>query len=122
MGQSIGRLNGKDSDDNSKDFTVQNPSPGKENKPLSGGDENIPATSKTYSDKIRINEIYPYPNVGEEEFIELYNDSNSGEDLFGWSLHDASKTGEYDFKDHRIIGSNDFIVLHKSDFGFALNN
>ena len=123
-GQSIGRIGGQDTDDNSQDFTVQDPTPGKENKnPPVGGEEKIPDAPKEYSDKIQLNELYPYPNVGEEEFIELYNSGSSDQDLFGYTLHDASKTGEYDFKDHQTIHSRDFLVLYgKKDFSFALNN
>ena len=45
--------------------------------------------TKEYSDKIRINEIFPKPISGEKEFIELYN-SGEKEDLSGWRLEDRS--------------------------------
>ena len=129
-GESIGRLNAKDSEDNSQDFTAQNSSPGKENKETEKNpptkdddtrDEEI-SSNNIYSNKIQITELLPYPNDGEQEFIELYNSGKEDIDLFDWTLHDASKTGEYRFLDHAIIGAKKFLVLMKNVFCFALNN
>jgi hypothetical protein len=78
--------------------------------------------SKTYSDDILISELYPYPNTGEDEFIELYNPSDEDIDLENWILHDASKTGKYVFPSGEKIQKNSYLVIHKSDFKFALNN
>jgi hypothetical protein len=74
-----------------------------------------------YSDKIQLNEILPYPQDGAEEYIELFN-AGPKQDLIDWTLRDGSKTGVYKFAGHEIIESKDYLVLYKSDFGFALNN
>jgi len=71
---------------------------------------------------ISINELLPNPLPSEEEFIELYNQSNEPVDISNWTLHDASKKGKYTFPKESIILPNDFLVIPKSLFRFALNN
>lgn len=86
--QSIGRKNFIDTENNANDFYIfTSPTPGAENV------ESIipPEPPKTYSSKIRLNEILPKPLKGETEFIELYN-SGDREDLTGWRLEDGSKS------------------------------
>lgn len=73
------------------------------------------------SSNVRINEILPSPVSG-EEFIELYNAGNSNVDLKGWILHDASKTGKFEFLQSEIIKAKDYLVVWKNKFKFALNN
>lgn len=41
---------------------------------------------------VRIAEIYPSPNSGEREWVELVNPSNVGEFLDGWTIEDAAGT------------------------------
>lgn len=41
-----------------------------------------------YSDAIIVNELYPDPNIGESEWIELYNNSSKTVDLKNWVLED----------------------------------
>ncbi len=41
---------------------------------------------------VRIAEIYPSPNAGEREWVELVNPSSVGEFLDGWSIEDAAGT------------------------------
>ena len=41
---------------------------------------------------VRVAEIYPSPNSGEREWIELVNPSNVGEFLDGWTVEDAAGT------------------------------
>ena len=79
-------------------------------------------TPKEYSNKIQINELLPDPNSGDEEYIELYNGSDEKISLDGWSLHDASKSGEYIFSSSAFIEAKKYFVVYKSDFKFALNN
>lgn len=72
---------------------------------------------------IMINEILPNP-IGDEssdEFIELYNPTNTDINLKNWFLRDASKTGKYVFDDV-IIASKSFLTIYRKDFKFALNN
>lgn len=77
---------------------------------------------KEYSDKIQITELLPDPKDGDEEYIELYNGSDNKIGLNGWSLHDASKSGEYVFFSSDSIEEKKYFVIYKSDFKFALNN
>ncbi len=120
VGQSIGRLEGKDTGDNSKDFAVQDPTPGKENVKL---EEKIPDPLKIYSDKIQISELFPNPfQVKYEEYIEIYNGTANDVDLLGWKLHDASKSGEYIFLKSTMISAKKYLAIFKTDFKFALNN
>jgi hypothetical protein len=80
------------------------------------------ATPKEYSDKIEITELLPNPDDGDEEYIELYNGSDEKIDLDGWSLHDASQSGEYVFSSADSVEAKKYFVIYKSDFKFALND
>jgi len=118
--ESIGRIDGKDTDDNSQDFTIQDPSPGKENKKM---EEKIPEPPKTYCDKIQITELFPNPFQSQyEEYIELYNGTKEDVDLIDWTLHDASKSGKYSFPAGVVIKAEKYLAIFKKDFKFALNN
>ena len=89
---------------------------------ITSGKKNEFDAPKTYSDKIQITELLPDPSDGDEEYIELYNGSDDKIDLNGWSLHDASKSGEYIFSSADSIDAKKYFVIYKSDFKFALNN
>jgi len=119
--KSIGRLDGKDTDDNSQDFTLQNPTPGEENKEFENEPEPMPEP-EIYSDEIWINELLPNPADGEDEYIELYNNSDEKIELKNWSLHDASKSGEYIFSAEDKIESEEYLAVYRKTFKFALNN
>ena len=119
-GSSIGRLNSKNTNDNSQDFTLQESTPGAENSKLA---EKIPESPKVYSDKIQITELFPNPFQAQyEEYIELYNGTAEKVDLAGWTLHDASKTGKYTFPVGFLIKAKEYLAIFKKDFKFALNN
>lgn len=91
------------------------------------------STKKVYSKDVGINEILPDPegDEKEEEFIELYNFSNSDIDLTNWSLEDL---GGHKFtfskeycknKNSCEIKSNDFIAITSKDYSpksLTLNN
>lgn len=119
--KSIGRLDGKDTDDNSRDFTLQNPTPGEENEEFEDEPEPAPEP-EIYSDEIWINELLPNPADGEDEYIELYNNSDEKIELKNWSLHDASKSGEYVFSEKDEIESEEYLAVYGETFKFALNN
>lgn len=70
---------------------------------------------------IRINEILPDPS-DTEEFIELFNAGTTDINLKDWSLHDASKTGGYIFKEGALIKAQAYLTILRSTFSFALNN
>ncbi|HBO16606.1 MAG: Surface layer protein B [Candidatus Moranbacteria bacterium GW2011_GWE2_35_2-] len=84
---------------------------------------------KKYFSEIEINEIFPNPEKGKTEYIELYNFSKKNEDLSGWILKDESKTGKYVFPNDSIIKAGDYFVVYKKEkeddekfFKFSLNN
>jgi hypothetical protein len=77
---------------------------------------------KTYSNKIQITELLPYPDDGDEEYVELYNGSDEKIELGGWSLHDASKSGEYIFSSADSINPKEYLAVYGSKYKFALNN
>lgn len=77
---------------------------------------------KIYSNNITLNEIFPNPPKGQEEFIELYNPEEKDNNLSGWILRDGSKTGKYIFPENSSIKSQDYLVVYKENFKFALNN
>jgi uncharacterized protein YuzE len=79
---------------------------------------------KTYSNKIRINEILPNPSGDEtkNEFVEIFNFSDKEEDLSGWEIKDSSFGGSYEFPSGTKIKSKEYLVFYRSDFDFALNN
>lgn len=78
---------------------------------------------KEYPGKIRINEVLPDPEKNKgEEFIEIFNYNEEKVDLEGWILRDGSKTGKYIFPKDSLIGANDYLIIYKKDFKFALNN
>lgn len=125
--QSIERINFKDTDNNSADFIVlELPNP--QNSSYQKNSENTPGkieettTQTIYSTEITLNEILPAPSKDKEEFIELYNPSEKDVDLSDWILRDGSKTGEYVFPKNTAIKSQDYSIVYKKDFGFALNN
>jgi hypothetical protein len=72
--------------------------------------------------KVFINEFLPNPKDG-EEWIELYNDSEIEEDLFGYSLDDSpAGSAPYKIKTHRVIPAKGFLQLNASETKLALNN
>jgi PKD repeat protein len=90
--------------------------------PVELTDPSAPATENfSSSTSIRINELLPNPS-DREEFIELFNESDTDLDLFGWMLRDASKTGVYTFPAKSVIKAQSSLVITKDTFAFALNN
>ena len=80
-----------------------------------------------YSNSIFLSEIYPNPSGSEleEEFIELYNSSDSNVDLAGWKLSDSTDRkytiSAKDFDSTSIVGKSYFIVKRKVS-KISLNN
>ena len=52
----------------------------------------VPTPLPNYQN-IFISEVYPYPNVGEQEWIELYNENNFQVDLSHWYIDDIENGG-----------------------------
>ena len=72
---------------------------------------------------IRINEVLANPDGADHgnEFIEIYNDSDTDISLENWCLHDKTQKC-YNFGDV-TIKSKDFLTLYnETDFSFSLNN
>ena len=89
---------------------------------VTSGKKNEFDAPQTYSDKIQITELLPNSSDGDEEYIELFNNSDEKINLDGWSLHDASQSGEYIFSSADSIEAKKYFVIYKSDFKFALND
>ncbi len=73
-----------------------------------------------YNHNLRINEIYPTPKEGEEEFLELFNFSEESIDLSNWSISDKNETI---YLDQISINPNSYLVLTEDELnGVTLNN
>ena len=88
------------------------------------GEKNRFEEKETYPDKVYLNEVLPNPSGDEktEEFIEIYNPNKNKIDLSGWILKDSSKTGRYIFPENTELKGKSYLVIHRSEFKFALNN
>ncbi len=69
-----------------------------------------------------INEFLPYPNAGEEEWIELRNTGDTEISLAGWTMKDASSSAGYTFPAGTVIVANGFFILGAETSLIALNN
>jgi hypothetical protein len=82
-------------------------------------------TVKIQSGQITINEFLPNPsgNDEEEEWIEIYNDSDSIVDISDWQLDDeASGSEPFIFPKNTLIAPKSYIVFTRQITGIALNN
>lgn len=80
-----------------------------------------PSSDAGGTSTVRINEVLPNPS-DTDEFIELFNFGTTDIDLRNWSLHDASKTGRYTFKNTTILRAQSYLTLFRDTLSFALNN
>lgn len=83
-----------------------------------------PTPKVTYDMAVRLNEFLANPSLDEEEneFIELFNPSDTVVDLSLWILRDASASGKYVLPSGTKIQPRGFLVVYRSTFKFALNN
>lgn len=72
------------------------------------------------SDAVFINELYPKPDTGQDEFIELFNTGNRLIELGGWQLTDGTRT--YTFPQDAKLDGNGFVVVYKAASAIALND
>jgi len=82
-------------------------------------------TPKTYPAGIFINEILPAPQGSDEtnEFIELYNTSDSSADVSGWKLKDVEGTMKiYAIPKDTTIEAHGFLVVKRLTTHITLNN
>jgi len=82
-------------------------------------------TVKIQSGQITINEFLPNPSGKdeEEEWIEIYNDSDSIVDISNWQLDDeASGSEPFIFPKNTLIAPKSYIVFTRQITEIALNN
>ncbi len=82
------------------------------------GRENIKSSSQMGRD-ILISEVYPSPQSGENEWIELYNFSDDSINIGSWVLEDSTK--RYTIS-KSIIEPGEYFVLEGSLLKISLNN
>ncbi len=70
------------------------------------------------SEKIRLNEIFPYPQTSDQEYVELQNFGESCVDISGWRIEDAGKHS-FIFPQGTLVASGAFFVSTRN---FYLNN
>ncbi len=71
---------------------------------------------------IVINELYPNPATGENEWIELRNTTNADISIAGWKLKDASTSAGYAFPAGSSLSAGGFLVIGADISKIALNN
>lgn len=100
------------------------PTPKTENKNQEEIKSDKPLLKPIYKSTVRFNEILANPSGNEntDEFIELFNTSDTIVDLSSWSLKDASVSGKYAFPTNTSVQPKGFFVIYRKTFGFALNN
>lgn len=82
-------------------------------------------TVEIYHKKITINEFLPSPEGKdeEEEWIELYNDSEQIVNISGWQLDDEdSGSKPFVFPENTLITSYGYLVISRQVSGISLNN
>ena len=82
-------------------------------------------TVNIQSHEITINEFIPNPEGDDEEneWIEIYNGSNSIVDISGWQLDDeASGSQPFTFPQNTLIAPKSYIVFPRPITKIALNN
>lgn len=82
-------------------------------------------TVQIQSAQIIINEFLPNPSGkdDEEEWIEIYNDSDSITDISGWQLDDtASGSSAFVFPKNTLIAPKSYLVFSRQITNIALNN
>lgn len=83
-----------------------------------------PATTTKPNLALKINEILPSPDKGEDEWIELYNDSATKIDLRNWTVDDDDQGGSrpYKFATSTWIAPHGYYVLSHGESKLSLNN
>jgi hypothetical protein len=70
--------------------------------------------------KVTINEVYPKPADGDEEWVEIVNNEGRGVELAGWSITDGVRT--YVFSEENAIPKDGYVVVLKSESSISLND
>ncbi len=79
---------------------------------------------KSYSNSVIISEVYPSPQSGEEEWIELFNFSSEDIPLAGWILDDIREGGSkpWVIPGDKIIPGSGYLLLTQAETGISFNN
>jgi len=72
------------------------------------------------SNTVFINELYPKPDTGQEEFIELITEGDALVELGGWQLTDGTRTHTFPQEAQLEVGG--YVAVYKSESGIALND
>lgn len=83
------------------------------------------SSSKSYKLEVEISEVYPSPNSGEDEWIELHNPNNFPVDLTDWRLDDIADSGSKPWTindENSAIKSGERILYYRAKTKLALNN
>ena len=83
------------------------------------------ATIKIQAAQITINEFMPNPEGKdeEEEWIEIYNDSETTTDISGWQIDDADGgSAPFTFPQNTLIAPKSYLVFPRQITNIALNN
>ena len=82
-------------------------------------------TIKIKPQQITINEFIPNPEGKDEEneWIEIYNDSDSIVDISGWQLDDEEEgSNPFIFPENSLMAPKNYLVFSRQITGIALNN
>ncbi|MBI4994427.1 lamin tail domain-containing protein [Candidatus Peregrinibacteria bacterium] len=75
------------------------------------------------SDAIKITEIFPVPETGNEEWIEIFNSGDKAAGLGNWTLADsAKKSSGFRITDQLTLQPGEYAVFTKSQTKISLNN
>lgn len=81
--------------------------------PIPTNNANINYTS------LRINEVYPSPNTGENEWLEIYNFGNESIILSEWKLSDLTTTQNLE---GLTISAKSYLIIESTNLKITLNN
>lgn len=68
---------------------------------------------------LRINEVYPSPETGNPEWLEIYNFGESDVDLTDWKIFETSSY--YDYLPSQVLAPSEYIVLEDDEGNGLLN-
>lgn len=77
-------------------------------------------TPKKEIEHIMISEVYPYPNPNEQEWVELYNNSDQTQELVNWQIDDTLDSGASPLSFSTTIAPYSHTQIHLSKH--MLNN
>lgn len=79
----------------------------------------------SYALELEVSELYPSPNSGEDEWIELYNPKPYPVEIAGWQLDDIAEGGSKPWQvpsDYPAIQSQKYALFYRANTKISLNN